>query len=460
MNKTQVISIVKKILAFIVRLIRNNQGTITVTAIGAGALAWYLWGGDADSGVAMAAIIAGIGHGSSVNDEPATTDNVEIASEELLRSAVDSRIVKIRPSSTPIDQISRWGGSRLIDSMKAEYYAVDNKPFADSLVSGVSSTEPTQTIRVHNKSMFSASDTLLLPDVDVTDDKGKISKGLVLYVLENMRDGLSVMVVNNYNDKDIAMPTLKAGEKVIRMGRAAAELDVQTDQYEALPTKDYNYCQIFKQQIEQSTMMRLSNKEVKWSLSDMEESAIVDMRLAMEKSFIFGHRARMENPDKKESIYLTGGIWNQAEKQYDYSTLNADTLIEICREAFTGCGGSSRKILIGGSGLIAQLNKQQLQRVAVGAQNKVCWGINFTEIVTHFGSLYVTMSEIFDQCNHANDGMIIDPEYITKYCHIPFNAERLDLRKAGQRNTDAIVITEASCVVLRYPTAHMRIVNK
>ena len=190
----------------------------------------------------------------------------------------------------------------------------------------------------------------------------------------------------------------------------------------------------------------------------MEESAITDMRMSMEKSFLFGHRAKIENRDKNESIYLTGGVWHQAGKETNYSTLDSDTLIDICHEAFTGNGGSARKVLIGGSGLIAALNKLEHTRTVTGCQSKIVWGIDFTEIITHFGSLYVTMSEIFDQCNHENDGLIIDPEYIVKYSHIPFKAESLDLRKSGVRNTDAVVITEASCLVLKYPTAHTRIV--
>ena len=95
----------------------------------------------------------------------------------------------------------------------------------------------------------------------------------------------------------------------------------------------------------------------------------------------------------------------------------------------------------------------------MGQNNVTRWGLDFTEIRTKFGTLYVVMSEIFDQCGHASDGLVIDPEYITKYAHIPFSTERLNLRKSGQRNTDAVVITEASCLVLRYPSAHMRIVK-
>jgi hypothetical protein len=48
---------------------------------------------------------------------------------------------------------------------------------------------------------------------------------------------------------------------------------------------------------------------------------------------------------------------------------------------------------------------------------------------------------------------------MTKYIHIPFNATTLDLRTSGQRNTEAVVLTEASCLVLRYPNVHTRVVG-
>ena len=88
------------------------------------------------------------------------------------------------------------------------------------------------------------------------------------------------------------------------------------------------------------------------------------------------------------------------------------------------------------------------------------WGLDFSEIHTKFGTLYVVLSEIFDQCGMADCGMVIDPEYVTKYSHIPFRTESLNLRQSGLRNVDAIVITEASCLVLRYPNSHMKITAK
>ena len=94
----------------------------------------------------------------------------------------------------------------------------------------------------------------------------------------------------------------------------------------------------------------------------------------------------------------------------------------------------------------------------VGAMDTVTyWGIDFTELRSKFGTLYVVLNEVFDQCDHANDGLIIDPQYLTKYSHIPFKVEHLDLKSSGVRNTDALVATEASCLVLRHPNAHVRV---
>ena len=454
MNTQKLKNAAMRILSSAVKAVRYNQGAITVAGI-VSLFIYYLLSGDADTTIAMSVVLTP----AAVKDEPLTTLNAAEASDELLLSAIDRQVIKIRPSSTPLDQISRSAGARHAGSMKAEYYSVDSRPFTDTVTRQLNASPGIQTLRVANKSMFSPTDTILLPDIEVKDKEGNVSKGLVLYIIDIDRDGVCAIPVNNFDGGEPYHCNVPEGTKVVRMGRAATELDVQTGQYEALPKKEFNYCQIFKAQIEQSTLMKLSNKEVSWSLTDLEESAIVDMRLAMEKSFLFGSRCCLTRPDDQDRVYLTGGIWTQAGKERVYETLTAKTVIDICRDAFTGCGGSGKKILVGGSRLIAELSKVRADSSVLmqGTENR--WGLTLNKITTNFGTLYVAMSEIFDQCGHAADGMIIDPEYLVKYSHIPFNTERIDLRKSGQRNTEAIVITEASCLVLRYPTAHMRLVK-
>lgn len=206
-------------------------------------------------------------------------------------------------------------------------------------------------------------------------------------------------------------------------------------------------------------LQRLADKEVGWSFSDQEESAIVDMRLGMEKSFLFGNRSRIFSGAGSE-VFLTGGIWYQAGQSFSYnpSDLKEAHLTEMLRQAFTKGGGSPRKVLLGGSGLISAISNIDRVRVVSDGDKQVVWGIDFDRIVTKFGTVYVILSEIFDQCGMPDNGIIIDPEYLTKYTHIPFSAERISFQKQGVRNTEAVVLTEASCLVLRYPDAHMRIV--
>lgn len=248
---------------------------------------------------------------------------------------------------------------------------------------------------------------------------------------------------------------------VVRMGRAATQLDVQSPQFNALPKKMTNYCQIFKMQVEQSTVMRLSHKEIGWDFTDQQEAALYDMRLGMEKQFLFGKKMKVFDHLKGENVTLTQGIWSQAAKEIplDLATLDGAQIVDMMRTAFTENSGSRRKVLVAGSELIAALNKLDVQRVAAPADRMTAWGIDFSEICSKFGRLFVVFDEVFDTMGMPSSGLIIDPDYLQKHVFIPLSAETLDLRGSGQRNTEAVVLTEASCLTLRYPGAHARVIG-
>lgn len=410
--------------------------------------------------------VATDGSQTAVADGPLTTAAIREGSPSLLLNEIDSRVVKVRPMSTPVDQISRMVGARPASSMVVDYYAVGTKGVSTELAAPLSaiaggsySDLKTYTLKVKEGAPIAVTETLLMKTASEDVEP------LVLYVVEaGAADSNTYTVVCLNAPKQMAASDTLApvGTTVVRMGRAAGELDVQTPQFETLPTKLSNYCQIFKAQVEQSTLAKLSAKEVGWTLSDQEEVAIMDMRLGMEKSFLFGVKARLSDPKRFDEVLFTGGIWNQTDHTYslDLTRVNVETLTEMMKHAFTGdCAGSSRKILVAGSDLIEKLNCLTYNKT-VGAMDTVTrWGIDFTELRSKFGTLYVVLSEVFDQCGHEKDGMIIDPQYLTKYSHIPFRVEHLDLKRSGVRNTDALVATEASCLVLRHPRAHMRVIG-
>ena len=400
-------------------------------------------------------IVRGSAGNQHVANGPLTTSLTNSLAPGLLLSEIDSRIVKIRPSSTPLDQISRLAGSRQCKSMVVNYYSVDTKPSGTDVLSANLVDNLLQVSTEHD-AIFAQSETVMFPDTVTAE-----GDPLVGYVVNrDITGGVLILPVNVAEGVQVPIPA--NGDSVVRMGRAAGELDVQTPQFEALPRKATNFCQIFKAQVEESTMHKLTNKEVGWTFNDQEEVAVIDMRQGLERNFLFGAKARIRHPETHEEIMLTGGIWHQTEHQFEYAAdtaLDEEFIVDLTRHAFEGASGSLRKVLVAGTGLIDRLNKIGFTRMASTNDSVTKWGIDFTELHSKFGTLYVVHSETFDQCGCPDNGMVVDPQYITKYSFIPMQAERLDLKSAGVRNTDAVVITEASCLVLRYPNAHLKVIG-
>ena len=224
--------------------------------------------------------------GAAVLNGPLTTAATRELSPDLLKNELDNRVVKIRPMSTPIDQISRWSGTRKAGSMIVDFYSVDTKPIEAKLLNlSAGRGETTQAkMETDNDKIFQVSETILVPEVKVTNREGK-EESLILYIVSVSSEGIQVVSVNNYDTgtQKMVIPEVSAGAKLIRMGKAATELDVQTSQFEALPIKSQNYCQIFKAQVEQSTFQKIADKEVGWTFTDQEEVAIIDYYCPLKK---------------------------------------------------------------------------------------------------------------------------------------------------------------------------------
>ena len=431
--------------------------------------------GCSDMGLSLALVLPGL-TGTHLSDQPLTVAAAQEYSPSLLQNEIDSRITKIRPMATPLDQISRFKGARKSGSMIVDYYSVDTKPSEYILQEPYSEPTDTTVTSNHTRARIKLSDCESIVPSDTLMVLGKGNYGsvlseyseqyLMLYVLSvDVELGeVLVMPINGkkIGDFDNCVPSMSKGLKFLRLGRAATELDVQTAQFESLPVKSQNFCQIFKMQIEQSTFFKLANKEVEWDFSDQEELAIYDMRRTMERSFLFGVKQKIYDPIKKEEVSLTGGIWWQVQKKYLFDSgepFTHENLVDMMKQCFTGNAGNKRKVLMAGSELIGIISKLDYYRTMSNDSDMMKWGLDFNEITSKFGKLYVIHSEIFDEAGMSTQGLIIDPEYIQKWSHMPFATQSLDLKRAGVRNTDALVLTEASCMTLRYPDAHMRVIG-
>lgn len=433
----------------------------------------FLFGADAPEagGMVLAfAAVAGAGGGVIETGVENTTQFSREKSEDLLLNDIERRVVKIRPMGNPLEQLSRYANKRQSKSQIHQYYSTDTLPVSAKIKTAYeeSPTGDVQaTIDTTNNAIFSKYETIIVPSITGFNEAGVASEEfLVLYILDKTEDGK--LVVEAVNGKTIdsntnCIPALPAETQLIRAGRAHNEIDMQTTTYACVPTKKTQYLQIFRAQIEESTLQKISDKEADWTFSDLEEEAIFDMKRGMNKSFWLGSKRVIFDKQNKE-VYLTQGIWWQAGKSFAYCASSDDTqfteemLVDLTKKAFTGNAGNKIKIFIMGSDLMANLSKIKRERVLQNDNIVTKYGIKFKEISTNFGTLWCVHDESLDEMGFAGKGLIFDANYLRKISVYDLKTRDLDLRKAGSKDVDARTISEISGIVLQNPDAHVRVI--
>lgn len=408
---------------------------------------------------------------------------------EFYSNDINDKITKIRPMATPIDQISRYATSIKADSFVVEYWSIGTRPIKTTLKNNtVVSTGSSMVLEVEDPDMFTLDDTIRVVGVKAITDYKKVAYGsgdnkavttpdLELCVCGKDTNGQPIVYAVNgniINGQAIGVPALTKGQKLIRMGKACGELDVQTGRFNNLPTDQVQYCQNFMIQVEQSTFDKIAAKRVDWNFSDMEEDSIYDMRLAMEGSYIFGDMACIKHSTKGGSAqWFTKGIWWMAGKDIEIGhkatdedkkkgfnegdiVISDNELVDISKDLFVGTGiGNKRKILLAGSDVVTAFSKIQSDKFRLKDSVEI-WDLKFKSWETDFGEILIMHSELFDMFGMSDCAMALDPEFLVKRVHLPWVRNVLDLKAAGIRNTDAVVIQEVACLYLKYPKAHAR----
>lgn len=399
---------------------------------------------------------------------------------EFYTKEIDKRITKIRPMSTPIDTISRYAKTIKSGSFEVKYYSVGTRPVKTTTSEVTNIADAVSfVLPVSDPSMFTEDDTIRVCGIkgkynyqgNLYDQASPKTPDLVLCVCgqDAATQNPVCFCVNGdmKNSQSVKLPSaIPAGTTLIRMGKACGELDVQTGRFASLPTAEVQYCQNFMIQVEQSTFDKIASKEVNWNFSDLEEDGIADMKLAMEYTYLFGDKHMIKHPSKKNMAqWFTGGIWYMAGKdievgEYDatkgVAVISDNNLVDISKDLFVGTGvGNKRKVIIAGSDLLAAFSKVESEKFRL-KESVESWNLKFKSWETDFGELLVIHSELFDQAEMADYGFALDPEFLTKAVHVSWSRNILDLKKAGIRNTDAVVIQEVSCLYLRYAKAHAR----
>lgn len=419
--------------------------------------------------IGLAATVPLAGGGVNVTDEPVSADLTKEVSPDLLKAHIDKEVCRIMPSSTPFDVVSRSGRVISVGSREYEFYSLDTKPALTTLKENYTETTSAGAkLDTVNNEYFEVSDTIKVIGVKGYDEGGTAEKDeLVLYVMSKDADGkLNVLAVNGKKSGSTLgiVPTIKAGTELLRMGRAGAEKDAQTAQFETLPTKEQNYAQKFCTQIEVTDVYHeWTEKEVDFTFTDMERDAIWEMKRGMEMNFLFGKKSKLRDTNKKEDVWTTEGIWWQAGKDWTYDAkegMTAKDLIALCKTALTGNASSKKKLVFAGSDFVEQVTNLDIQKVMQGDQYKAELGLTFDSIHSKFGDLYVVYTEAFDLAGMSKCALVVDDTYLTKFEFKSLSKERRDFKTAGIRDTEGEFIQEISGIVLKNPGAHVRITPK
>lgn len=407
------------------------------------------------------------------------TQGREDGDPEFYSKEIDKKITKIRPMATPIDQISRYADASPSDSFEVKYYSVGTRPIQCTTTKAVAlESGASVALEVDDTSMFTDDDTIRVVGVKaVTNYKGEAynaddpkTPDLVLCVCgKDANTQKPIVYAVNGTKNAQGQPinfSIGSGQKLVRMGKACGELDVQTGRFNNLPTAEMQYCQNFMIQIEESTMNKIAAKEVDWGFTDLEEDGIQDMRLSQECSFLFGDLNKIAHTSKNGAYtWFTKGIWWMAGKDielghYDSTAkatvISDDDLVDISKELFVGTGtGNKRKVVFAGSDALAAFSKIKSEKFRL-KESVEYWNLKFKRWETDFGEILVMHHELFDLNGMSDCAFALDPEYLAKKTHVSWARNILDLKTAGVRNTNAVVLQEVSCLYLRYAPAHAR----
>ena len=386
-----------------------------------------------------------------------STDVTRQESPDLLVDTLDSVIVKVRPTKTPLVSILALSkaNQKKTNNMRFRYYSLGVRDRETQVTADVpAGATSVGKIKVENARLFDESDTIRIVDGD---------KEYSCYVesSDESTGELNVQLIYDLeSENEPAFPEIANGATVYRCSRAAAEGDVQTVQYTALPSKERNYCQIFKMQVGETTLQRLADKEVPFTLNDVEEQAIYEMKRDMEASYLFNQtKGYFYNTKKKKYIYTTAGIVPEILKKGKNLSLSLtptdEELIDLSKDIFTGNNGSEKRLVWGGSEAIARLSKIGIVKKQMEAgKTEIVYGVTFNKIVTNFGELLVMQHDALDENGFEDKLIVLDPTFIDEYTLRPTSKEALDLKTAGIFDGDVSVTTKISGIAIKNHACH------
>ena len=400
--------------------------------------------------------------GTTVVSQVAPSTTVQEAS--YLDDDLNPQLVLIRPQDTPIDTFTRTiANNKKSESWEAGGWEIGTRETRDR-VDGAVLASATQ-IAVDNVDMWKPGDTFLVHAVDATtgEDKGPLldsSNKPVQCIVKSISS--STLTVQRVGTLSAALPAIADNSILARLSPAVSELEASVEGFAIQPSDRKYFNQTHMTQVEESVIHSLLKKKVAMDFGVYKEQTLWDFKRGMEYCNLFGVGGYGKNA-KGELVHLSTGLWWQMTQA---STVNFSAAMTdqdwnaIGRDIFEGNNGAERRLLFAGNALLEQLaNAKSYSKQIEAKSTEMVLGLRVFKIETPFGELLVKPMNSLFQGYFSKCGMVIDPNFVTKYIMEPLTTTQLDLNKTGQRRVDnAVRIHETYSLFLENLPCHRMII--
>lgn len=393
------------------------------------------------------------GPGVDVNG-PVEVGDPNAEGKEYLDDVLKKEIVKVRPSDTPLDTLTRQlNNTETAHGIEVGGWEIGSRD-VDDTVSKANTAGAISALSVNNVDMWLPGDTLQVPSMTGAD-----GKPLTLYVIARGQDGASISV-KAINGASNNVPEITAEAKIYRLGTAASETQAQAEVFAMNPSTRKNFCQIHMTQVEESVIHGLHDKKVEVDFGTYKEQALWDFKRAMELTNLFGVKGKTYN-NAGQLVYTSDGLWNQLTEEYQYNAagLTDTEWVKMTRNIFEGNNGADRRILLAGPALLEAIATVPSYQKQLEAKNvEIVHGIRVNRIETNFGELLIKNMGVLFSGERAHWGMVLDMGNVVKKVFEPLHTDVLNLDNSGQRRVKAVRIIENYCLFAENLPTHRKLV--
>ena len=411
------------------------------------------------------------GAGTVVSDGTGTLTVQEATTQDVLDMPdVERKVSLYKPYQTPLLTLMSQSKPLSVESWRKEYYAVDARSLNTTISAATAISNSVVTLTVADSTMFTKFNTVYFPEIETATTKvGAGTGNSVMGIITSVGDSSTITV------KLVNPGTTLAGSDfvtspvmhVYRGGSAHNELAASAAPWGINPATDYNYIQLFMEQVEEGEVQKLMKKEADWGMADLKRMAIEDFKMQRERTFLNGIRGKtsITIDGVAKDFYTCGGflqdtgipvLGNQDLSDLAAATTNA-TFVTWLKTIFTGNNGSRKRYMLAGADVVAAIETMKIDnRFLLAKETEQIYGIEFVKLVSSFGTLDLMYYEQLDLLGKEKTAIVIDKEniYTGDLKGKGFNVKPLDYKSSGIAAVDASVIEQCSTMLIKNKTTH------